>query len=603
MNPSPTKRPFQFVESLSVQEIVFEFIGQLERHQVPLLAALRTLFNSTHPGTEKVLTYFYRDGGAAEVVGIWAATNKDKSFNKAVTAIVVKNGGAELNRLSKVEELRHPANAIDLDKLQTFELDFIQQHIEACAPTVLEVIKGLASVNSVKKSASTIVMICSVLLFLRSQKSNHFQMMMGLYLYSCGSPSAVVHLLSKASISVSHTSVLRALKGMTDAALEKIRKAVVDKPWYLVYDNINFASRKSDQRIDNSDSFESGTMATVVMMDETISRDDIRLSYHRLCLSDLIPGADSYGHMQAVTENALLKVLARSSKGYDCCRKSDPARDKLATVKTVAHPLPSMHIDQSSVAGNLEVLNTIMEKTLRLPQAWFDDNRKILVAGDQLTISRISTAMEYKAVDVSPFHRLQFAMPWLQLFHLEMAFCGLILQTHWGLAIQPGSLHFNTVFLKRKRVSLKDFDFHAAHELLEHTFEAIVIRVWEVYLVDLPVAAEGMSSDQLQEIVAEKVGHIVNDLISPDQDELLYHSRTNRNMALLLRHLLYYFELRAAIRAGDVGRIEESLRWITIMFQNGINNNYALELLRVHCAIRYTLTPRNEEKIHGNLVS
>ncbi|KAG0054097.1 hypothetical protein BGZ83_011981 [Gryganskiella cystojenkinii] len=66
-------------------------------------------------------------------------------------------GGTELKRLSEVEELRHPANAIDLDKLQTFKLDFIQQHIEACAPTVLAVIKGLASVNSVKKSASTIL--------------------------------------------------------------------------------------------------------------------------------------------------------------------------------------------------------------------------------------------------------------------------------------------------------------------------------------------------------------------------------------------------------------------------------------------------------------
>lgn len=213
MNPSPTKRPFQIIETQSVEELVVDFIRQLDRHQVPLLAALRTLFSSTHTEVEKVLRYFYRHGGASEVVGIWAAVNKDKSFNKAVTNIVVKTGSTELKRLSEVEELRHPANAIDLDKLQTFKLDFIQQHIEACAPTVLEVIKGLASVNSVKKSASTIVMICSVLLFLRSQKSNHFQMMMGLYLYSCGSPSAVVSLLSKASVSVSHTSVLRALKG------------------------------------------------------------------------------------------------------------------------------------------------------------------------------------------------------------------------------------------------------------------------------------------------------------------------------------------------------------------------------------------------------
>lgn len=386
---------------------------------------------------------------------------------------------------------------------------------------------------------------------------------------------------------------------MTDAALKKIRQAVVDAPWFLVYDNINFASRRSDQRIDNSDSFESGTTATVVMMDDMIASDDVRLSYQRLCPSDLIPGEDSYAHMQAVSEHALVEVLARSSENYNYCRKSTPTRHPLATVKTVTHPLPSMHIDQASVAGNLEVLNTIMEKSLRLPQTWFDAERKILVAGDQLTISRISKAMEYKAVDISPFHRLQFAIPWLQLFHLEMAFCGLILQTHWGSTNQIGSLQFNKVFLKRKRVSLTDFDFHAADELLRHTFDAMVKRIWEVYLqnVDLAKAIEGMSANQVQDLVAEKVTDIVNDLISPDPDELSGYSRTNRNMALLLRHLLFYFELRTAIKAGDIGRIEESLKWITVMFQNGTNNNYGLELLRVHCAIRYAWTPEMKRRI------
>ncbi|KAF9536145.1 hypothetical protein EC957_012380, partial [Mortierella hygrophila] len=208
---------------------------------------------------------------------------------------------------------------------------------------------------------------------------------------------------------------------MTEDALKRIRQDVQSKPWFLVYDNINFASPKSDQRIDNADAFESGTAATVVMTDDYITSDNIRPSYRRLCVQDLIPNEDSFAHIQAVSEKTLIDVLVRSCKTYQASRRSTPARCLLAQVKTITHPLPSMHIDQASIVGNLEVLITVMEKTLRLRPEWFAEH-KIVIAGDQLTVSRISTAMIYKAVDVSPYHRLQYALPMLQLFHLQMTF-------------------------------------------------------------------------------------------------------------------------------------------------------------------------------------
>jgi hypothetical protein len=386
---------------------------------------------------------------------------------------------------------------------------------------------------------------------------------------------------------------------MTEDTLRRIRQDVQDKPWFVVYDNINFASRKLDQRIDNADAFESGTTATVVMMDDYITSDSIKPSYQQLCLDDLIPDEDSCEHIQVFSENALIDVLARSSKAYEVCRRDPPTLRPLTPAKTITHPLPSMQINQASVVGNLEVLDTIMEKTLRLRQEWFDNDRKILVAGDQLTVSRVSTVMEYKAIDISPYHRLQYALPMLQLFHLQMAFCDLILKTHWGSATQPGSLQFNKLLLRRRRVSLTGFDFHAADELLRHTFEALVKRIWEVALknTDLAKAADGMGDQQIKDLISEKVMDLVHDLLAPFPDDAVRFSRSNRNMALLLRHILIYLELCSSIRIGDIGRIEESLKWITIMFQNGTNNNYALELLHIHCAIHYIWTPEMKNRI------
>ncbi|KAF9913634.1 hypothetical protein FBU30_003220, partial [Linnemannia zychae] len=206
-----------------------------------------------------------------------------------------------------------------------------------------------------------------------------------------------------------------------------------------------------------------------------------------------------------------------------------------------------MCIDQASVAGNVEVLNTIMEKILALPHDWFNTNRKIVIAGDQLTVSRVSTAMQYKSIDVSPYYRLQ------------------------------------------KRVSLTDFEFHASDELLRHTFTAVIRRIWESALEDanLSRAAEGMSDQQRKSHITTLVEELFESHISPFPEDLQEMSNSNRNMALFVRHMIIYLEFCDAIKAGDIGRIEESLKWITVMFQNGCNNNYALELLYIHCALHY----------------
>ncbi|KAG0290372.1 hypothetical protein BGZ98_003492 [Dissophora globulifera] len=112
-------------------------------------------------------------------------------------------------------------------------------------------------------------------------------------------------------------------------------------------------------------------------------------------------------------------------------------------------------------------------------------------------------------------------------------------------------------------------------------------RMWEVALenTDLAMAAEGMDAGQIHGLVSSKVEDLLNKYIyQVDQDSL---SRSNQNAALFLQHMIIYLELRAAIKIGDIGRIEESLKWITIMFQSGSKSNYAKELLHIHCALRY----------------
>ncbi|KAF9079027.1 hypothetical protein BGX23_005301, partial [Mortierella sp. AD031] len=59
--------------------------------------------------------------------------------------------------------------------------------------------------------------------------------------------------------------------------------------------------------------------------------------------------------------------------------------DPLPIRKTIAFPLQTMKIDESTIAGNLSVLETIMDVGLGLARTWFAKLPVVIVGGDQMT--------------------------------------------------------------------------------------------------------------------------------------------------------------------------------------------------------------------------
>lgn len=270
-----------------------------------------------------------------------------------------------------------------------------------------------------------------------------------------------------------------------------------------------------------------------------------------------------------------------------------PTLSPLTVSKTIAYPLPSMKIDQSSTVGNLEVIDTIIKDVLRLPPAWFDNGCRVIVAGDQLTVQWLSTLKYLKEINNSVYNQLEWAHPVLQLFHLQMLLCSIILHTHYGTTKEPGSLSYNKALLERKHISQKDFDYHASDDLLQHTFDAMVRRIWEVEMgtEDLDLAGKGLDDCEICDLVATKVEILCEKHLMPSQHQEDSYSPLNKNVTLFLRHMAIYIELCTAIKAGDISQIQESLKWITVMLQAGSTKNYANELLHIHCGLRYVWTP------------
>ncbi|KAF9943454.1 hypothetical protein BGZ65_001019, partial [Modicella reniformis] len=61
--------------------------------------------------------------------------------------------------------------------------------------------------------------------------------------------------------------------------------------------------------------------------------------------------------------------------------------------------------------------------------------------------------------------------------------------------------------------------------------------------------------------------------------------------------MVILLELDEAIRCGDVGRIEQTLQVINLMFQAGRTKNYGNMLMRVIYGIRHEWSPQWKEAI------
>jgi len=433
--------------------------------------------------------------------------------------------------------------------------------------------------------------------------------MLGLFFFTQGASQSLITVLSKANFSISYSTILWRLSALTQVAKDKVESVVKgeNKSFFIVYDNINISLWHQDQRLNNHDSFESGATATLIVSSLTPEVEAIRNTDTLLDANKLLLTAEQEAHLKEVSRYHLMNVLQRHLNCFKNNTSSDtaplvpePMKEKLPIEKTEAYPLPSMHIDQATVEGNLDIVQTIFERFLKLLSTWFDKGKRIFIAGDQLTISRLWSLAKLQWDDLNAYFRQEWCIPIIQLFHLQMVLASTILCTHFGEKTIGGSLAFFILLLRRTRIGLDKPDFHATDEFLRHTFDALVLTAWkmEVGMDDLDAFAN-RQGEKLGDTLHQRVDNIVNRLFVTKNLPSL-QNRLLQNAALLLHDMVLYLELGSAIKAGDVGHITEIIQWLTIWFQGGKNKNYAMELLRLHCGFEYSWTPNTKATVKAS---
>ncbi|KAF9425008.1 hypothetical protein BGZ76_003463 [Entomortierella beljakovae] len=585
-------------------------VEMLRSQGLSLRNFLIELFSNKCPEHRRYVSDFYARKGPAYIFDHWTANIPNK-YMEALTLEAVKHVTrlvhSELRDSKDDPSLRFSAKTATSEKIKNFSGNFILNRMEENSPILKSILRKSLDLHNEHLAGQKgieinliVATVYSILLFSTSQKSNYLQTLMGLFLYSTECHKDVINVLSNSGLSVSYTTIHNAVNSLHEDAVKTIKKSIREFPCALIYDNINIANRKGDQRSNNRDSFDNGVTGTLIVNNifakiknvTPLASPDIK---------DFLLDIKDNDHLKECAKYFLTEYLS-VEHDIDMIYNRAPL-DRLKPCKTEALPLPPLPVDQSTVEGNVQVLDEYRQ-FFGLSKEFFNI-LLMIIGGDQLTKNRLDAAKFLCSIDDTRFDRLEWAIPMLQLFHLQMTLCRKILKNYFGTIDSPGSLQSIIILLGVKRVNQDMGEFHAAEELLIRVYEAIKFRLWwnelcpmEEYNHDDWKYAEPKRArlgQIIHELSKEELKHAADNIIKRcfmnSKDLTEQFGNVDRNLILFFQDMTVYMEFRTAVKEGDIKRMEYMLKCINLMLQVKGTHNYAKELMQIMYAINCVWQP------------
>ncbi|EJF62570.1 hypothetical protein DICSQDRAFT_57887 [Dichomitus squalens LYAD-421 SS1] len=497
----------------------------------------------------------------------------------------------------------------------------------------------------------------------RSQNNSFVKHVMGVYLYATGAQRQNISVLSSMNICSTYPSIAGSAKATvhdpncTPAPLSQSKTPIFFEsllargagllrqlshscrlttrycaqtlPCGLVYDNINMMFKIAEQILGRKDSQENGTCATIFRLhqgarDEDMCTEDLLHSLDMappLTPDDILHTPEERGVFEASLEHTLLRVIVSgsdlftrfTSKLHPCLPGTD---DKIPLEQTEIHPLPAMNIDESSTAGNSEVVDAVFrELGYDIDKPVFYDTAR-LTFGDQLSISRLRSLFGIRTGHETIGRSYANIVSGPGFFHHQMALTHGIIETHWGDPSSgtrnPSCLSFFNTILDRKPIVLTSLPpYRVCRDLIFDTLTVSALHCLELVTgcESLEAYASTVSFDQLRSDVAR----IHKDFCSPARISDLRDARESElerreavtqtesaspddsltppplttgdmvfeNACLFLRDALILREFTDAIKGGYSGRIIRVLKILALMYRGLGRTKYAHELLHL----------------------
>ena len=310
-----------------------------------------------------------------------------------------------------------------------------------------------------------------------------------------------------------------------------------------------------------------------------------------------------HSHLRHTVLRTIISVGGPAfSRHRDRVVKSTPdSLDKIMLHKTKVYPVSALKIDESSTAGNADVITTTLDDGGQpLDSPGSEDIFKIFT-GDQLSVSRVRSVETNMAGCDCLAHSFLNIITIPGLFHHKMNATHSHIETHWGSLHDPGSLQSHNTLLDRKPIVLSSLPpFRVCRGLIFVSLSSRFLHCLELVseCEDLDEFGANISYENLvafaDTIVAKFANASVVDKLRRAReenrtqgwlDDALTPPRVTKgdmvfeNAVLALRDSLALREFTDAIKAGDSGRVVLILKLWALMYRGSERTKYAHEVL------------------------
>ncbi|CAA7268575.1 unnamed protein product [Cyclocybe aegerita] len=510
-----------------------------------------------------------------------------------------------------------------------------------------------AEKNKNKRPDATCNTIVRQLSYQRSNRSLGFATVFGLFLWTSGCSRQTIDSLHRCGLSVCYSSVLKSIQTLADQCMQ-LAIQVGTGLHVFCYDNVNIStSIHVEQRGSTGPAkVTSGTFGVVYKV-RNGRLEDMKLApilerfkkvegldFNR----DIRPSMDQLKSFQTQLTVVIVRVLTtycHKFKDYSQVPtlQHPPRRRMPAGYKTEQFPIRITTIEEATVRGNLLYHDDVYLNQLNRPLKDLCEYA-IPTFNDQLTASRIRSGQIMRAWDVNAWTRREVLVLGFGLFHLCLNLIWALLHIHRGSLSDVGSLAYFFVVMEKTRLAGEHPDYHTLLSALTQIADGIILNAWrhETGYDDLARFADSKpSSEELLKFAESILANHATPMPEPkssnakedsDKDELSDESldddpqtavpnvpnpskskipdpgkdKAHQNLRLLARDLLYMKELIRAISDGDIGRIEDFLPQIAMMFRGAGGNNYCTEILHFILNLKHVWTPKFADIMRDNML-
>ncbi|KLO12438.1 hypothetical protein SCHPADRAFT_795811, partial [Schizopora paradoxa] len=458
-----------------------------------------------------------------------------------------------------------------------------------------------------------IVIVFSILLFVRNRATNLLPVIMGIFLKIGGANSRIISVFSKLGICVCDTTIELIKERLSaDAIQSAVNYICSGKMFYIIFDNINLYLRKYEQRLQNRNRMLHLTNAAIMPLtlgDPLLDASAASLPEYLATQggraetnpSDFIPTVEDDDRL----DKSFKAIIAQFIVAYapDCKKWSNytelrqrakdliPHDRPLPVEKTETLPFGVFDVNEGSRDGVIEMMEKIQERST-LSKSEFSANARI-IQGDWLTVNNLRLAKNQRYEDVNSFEKIEYAIPEGALWHMGYNAVKMTVKTHKGEGanlLDPAALKQHKDLLNRTW-DINDPDYAPAKSLIRHSLIARILNLVMVHQSILSWSALKSwrpTFDQILVIADWIVAGFTNSSAARKAkkvgDDYLARS------ILFIRDALLLCEFESAVSFADPGRVLHVIKYWTFAFRGAGMHNYARECLDVLMRWKYELT-------------